>query len=144
MIVGFLGTCGSCVACFVVGTKAVSEGSEFAASTIRAVADPWNPDALVSRAAPEFLQVTPADKLDEFIRFIARRLGPLKGPGPIQDGQWQVFMGTTGPVVYTSHFSDCHFERGPGRISMQLVKRGGAWQVVTFNVQSDLLLKDEP
>jgi hypothetical protein len=142
--VGFAGTCGSCIGCFVVGTQAVSEGSEFATATIRLVAQPWNPEALVSRAAPELLQVTPADKLNDFVRFVARRLGPLESLGPVQNGQWRVFMGITGPAVYSWHFSDCQFERGPGRITMQLVKRGGAWQVLTFNVNSDLLMKDEP
>jgi hypothetical protein len=144
VLVGSLGTCGSCVGCFVVGTQALADGSEFAASTIRAVAQPWSADALASRAAPELLQGTPVDKLKEFIGFVARRLGPLKSPGTVQNGEWRVFMAVTGPAVYTWHFSDCQFERGPGRITMQLVKRRGAWQVLTFNVNSDLLMKDEP
>jgi hypothetical protein len=98
---------------------------------------------LVSRAAPELLQSAPPEKLADFVRFVERRLGPLKTVGPIQKGQWQAFIGTAGPAVFTWQYSDCQFERGPGRITMQLVKRSGGWRVVTFNVNSDLLMKDE-
>jgi hypothetical protein len=142
-VLAFLGACGSCVGCVIVGTRAASEGATFAAETIEAVAQPWSADALVSRAAPELLQNAPAEKLPDFIRFVGRRLGPLKTAGPIQKGEWRVFMGTAGPAVFAWQFSDCQFERGPARITMQLVKRYDGWRVVTFNVNSDLLLKDE-
>jgi hypothetical protein len=38
------------------------------------------------------------------------------------------------------HYSDSQFEKGPGRITLQLVKRGGVWRIVTLNFNSDLLI----
>jgi hypothetical protein len=107
------------------------------------VARTWNAEALVSRAAPELLQATPPEKLAEFIGFVGRRLVPLRNAGPVQKGQWRVFMGTAGPAVFAWQFSDCQFEHGPGRITLQLVKRHDGWRVLTFYVNSDLLMKDD-
>lgn len=143
-VLGFLGSCGSCVGCFVVGSRASTEGAAFARETIVLVSQPWNAEALVSRAAPELLQTTSREKLVDFVAFISRRLGPLRAAGPMQNGQWRVYVGTKGPAVFTSHFSDCEFERGPGRVTVQLVRRGDTWQVLSFHINSDLLMKDDP
>ena len=132
----------SCVGCFVIGSRALEEGSQFAAQTIASVGSGWDANLLLEIAAPELLESTPPEKVRQFLSFVATRLGPLVSAGEVQNGQWRFFTGTTGFSVFTWHFSDCEFERGEARITVHLVKRAGKWQVSSFNVNSDLLMKD--
>jgi hypothetical protein len=87
------------------------------------------------------LDVVPPEKLGSLVEFVARRLGPLKQCDAVQDGQWRTFAGTSGFFVLTTHYADCSFEKGPGRISLGLVRRGSAWRVQSINFNSDLLLE---
>ena len=135
---------GSCVGCFVIGNRALEEGSRFATQTIASVGSAWDANLLLERAAPELLESTPPEKVRQFLSFVATRLGPLVSAGEVQNGQWRFFTGARGFSVFTWHFSDCEFERGQARITVQLVKRAGQWQVSSFNVNSDLLMQDPP
>jgi hypothetical protein len=126
----------------VVGSRAVVEGAEFAAETITSVASNWEPEPLIERAAPDFLESTPPEKLRQAISFFGGRLGPLKSSGATENGQWRVAMRLTGLEIYTSHYMDCEFEHGPGRVTIQLVKRGGKWEVLGFRVNADQLIQD--
>ena len=143
VVLGLMLLIGSCVGCTVVGSRARAEGSQFAASSIDAVARPWRSEDLLNRAAPELLEVMPKEKLESFVGFVARRLGSVKKCGAVQNGQWRVFVGAKGPAVFTWHYADCEFDRGPGRLTLQLVRRRGDWKILTFNVNSDLLMRDE-
>ena len=130
----------SWVGCAVVGRGSSADGAKFAQGTIAVIATDWNADALIALASPELLQSTPPDKLRAFIAFVGGRLGSLKSCQDVQNGPWQLFLGSAGLSAVTWHYSDCQFEKGPGRITLQLVRRSGAWRVVTINVNSDLLI----
>ena len=132
----------SCVGCVMVGSRASKKGAAFAAETIQQVAGPWNADRLLAVASPEFLQTMPREKVPLFVSFISRRLGTVTKVGEIQDGPWRVYVGSTGPAVFTWHYSDCEFERGPARVTLQLVRRAGKWQVAGLFLNSDLLMQD--
>ena len=69
------------------------------------------------------------------------RLGPLKSQPKFQDGGWNSFFGTKGFVVTSVHFADCEFEKGPGRVTITLVRAGGTWRINGFHVNSDALMK---
>jgi hypothetical protein len=133
---------GSCVGCFVIGSRAQEEGSRFAAETIATVGSGWDANLLLERAAPDLLESTPPEKVRKFLSFVGTRLGPLVSAGEVQNGPWRFFTGARGFSLFTWHFSDCQFERGKARITVQLVKRAGKWQVSSFNVNSDLLMQD--
>lgn len=134
----------SCAGCAIVGTRASSEGSRFTAATVSSLGKSWDAEFIIDRASPEMLAVTPPEKLRAFVRFVAGRLGSLKTCQDVQSGPWQVFVGTAGASVFTSHYCDCRFERGPGRVSLQLVRRAGIWKVMRVDLNSDLLLTEPP
>jgi len=134
----------SCAGCAIVGTRASSEGSTFTAGTVVALGKNWDSEFIINRASPEMLAAIPPEKLRAFVRFVAGRLGPLKACEDVRSGPWQVFVGTAGASVFTSHYCDCQFERGPGRVSLQLVRRAGIWKVMRVDLNSDLLLTEPP
>ena len=134
----------SCGGCAIVGLRASAEGSTFAASTVSALGRNWNPESLIQRASPEMLMAMPPEKLRSFVQFVGGRLGLLKDCQDVQNGPWQVFVGTNGVSVFTSHYCDCRFERGPGRVSIQLVRRSGIWKLMRVDLNSDLLVTEPP
>jgi hypothetical protein len=125
-----------------MGYRASTQGAEFAATTIKSVAAPWSADALIDKAAPEFLQSTPRGKVPAFVSFVAARLGSLKTLGTVETYQWETYIGPGGPAVFTWHYSDCEFENGNARITVQLIRRGQTWKIVAFNVDSDILAQE--
>jgi hypothetical protein len=124
-----------------VGARASTEGADYASASLIAIAKPWSSKELIERASPQLLKVSPPAKLEAFIGFINARLGSLKTPGALQTGPWQVFAGTQGLQVTTTHFADCEFEKGPGRVSFQLVRRRGVWAIEGFHVNADALMR---
>jgi hypothetical protein len=84
----------------------------------------------------------PPDKLRTFIAFAGKRLGDLKECTPVQQAQWTSHVGTQGFVVLATYIDDCEFEKASGRVTMQLVRHGGTWQVNGFFLNSDALMSD--
>jgi hypothetical protein len=135
------GSLASCVGCFVVGSRAADEGRDFAHATIRAVTRPWDNRELLARADSSLLDEVPAEKLGKMIDFVGGRLGSMTRCQPVQNGQWRTFAGTSGFFVVSTHYADCSFEKGPARITLGLIRRGGTWRVQSINFNSDLLLE---
>jgi hypothetical protein len=132
---------GSCVGCYVDGQRAQAEGRKYAEKTLPIISQPWDAEAIVERATPDFLSAMPRDKVVAFTSFLAGRLGPLKHPALFQDWTWRTYVGTRGLIVTTVHFADCEFEKAPARITLTLVRQRGVWQIHGLNVNSDALLK---
>ena len=132
----------SCVGCLVVGARAAKEGAPYVSAAIRAVAQPWDPEALITRSSPELLAMMPGDKTRTFVAFARTRLGDLKECSPVQEGQWTSNVGTRGFAVWATYFADCEFERAAGRVTMQVVRRHGQWKVIGFFLNSDALMTD--
>ena len=131
----------SCVGCLVVGYRTSQRGVDYVEAELPRIARPWNAAALIERAAPEFLAVMPEDKAQLFVSFAENRLGQLETVGTVNSGPWQSFMSTQGFFVTSVQWVDCHFEKGPARVTLSLVWRDGRWQIQGFNLGSDLLMK---
>jgi len=132
----------SCVGCFVMGSRTAGQGLPYAAAAIRSIAKPWDPEALIARSSPELRRAMPPDKVRTFIAFAGRRLGDLKECTPVQQAQWTSHVGTHGFLVLATYIDDCEFEKASGRVTMQLVRHGGTWQVNGFFLNSDALMGD--
>jgi hypothetical protein len=132
----------SCVGCLVVGARAAKEGVPYVSETIRAVAKPWDPEALISRSSPEFLGVMPGEKTRSFIAFVRTRLGDLKECTSVQEGQWISNLSTRGFAVLATYFADCQFDKAAARVTLQVVRRHGQWKVNGFFLNSDALMSD--
>lgn len=102
---------------------------------------PWDAEAVVQRATPEFLSNMPKEKVATFVSFLASRLGPLKRPSPFQDSSWRSFVGTQGFIVTTVQFADCEFEKASARITLTLVRQGGVWRINGLHANADALMQ---
>ena len=131
----------SCVGCVVLGYRTSTEGAAYVTAELPKVATPWNADALIERASPDFLANMPADKARLFVSFVDGRLGSLRSLGTVNSGPWRTYAGTTGLIVTTEHWTDCEFEKGPARVTLHLVWRNGTWSIQGFNLGSDALMK---
>jgi hypothetical protein len=132
---------GSCTTCVKVGQSAAAEGSAFFQDSVSALTEKWDPAVLEARAAPEFLQSMPPDNLRAFVAFVSSRLGRPMGCKTVRAGQWQVFLGTGGLTVFTTHDQECTFERGVVTISARLVRRADKWAIVAINFNGAPLMK---
>jgi hypothetical protein len=132
----------SCVGCLVIGSRASGQGLPYAAAAIRSITKPWDPEALISRSSPALRKTMPPEKMRTVIAFAGRRLGDLKECTPVQKAQWTSYVGTEGFLVFATYVDDCEFEKASGSVTMQLVRRGGTWQVNGFFLNSDALMGD--
>lgn len=112
-------------------------GHRYADTAIVQIVSHWNERALIERASPEFLKVTPEPRLDQlFTQF--GRLGPL-----------QHYLGSNLRGVHSSwteHGSElvsvyagrAVFANGTALIIITIVKRGGHWRVAGFHVDGHM------
>ena len=134
----------SCVGCMVIGARAAKQGVPVAAEAFRSFAQPWDADVLINRSSPELSAILPAAKARAYVAFVGARLGHLRACNPLQQGQWTSHVGPKGLTVVATYFADCQFERAPGRVTIQLIRRGQGWQVNGVFLNSDALMTDQP
>jgi hypothetical protein len=135
---------GSCVGCMVIGARASAQGAPLAAEAFRSFAQPWDAAVLVQRSSPELLATFPEEKARAYVAFVQARLGQLKRCGEIKRGQWTSNLGPQGLTVLATYFADCEFEKAPGQMTIQLIRRGENWQVNGIFLNSDVLMTDQP
>jgi hypothetical protein len=131
----------SCVACLVGGYRAQAGGRAYADDVLPRISQPWDAEAVVQRATPEFLSNMPKEKVATFVSFLASRLGTLKHPSPFQDSSWRSVVGTQGFIVTTVQFADCEFEKASARITLTLVRQGGVWRINGLHANADVLMQ---
>lgn len=136
----FLLLLASCVGCFVVGRRGSAQGANFAADVVQSLTDSWDADVLIDSASPELMETSSPEKTRDFISFVADRLGQREKCEDVQSDQWTVQVGTTGLAVISLHYIDCEFAGGRARITLRVRKHGERWQVISINVNSEVLL----
>ena len=104
------------------------------------IAASWTPSTLVDRASPELLQLAPAEKVDRLFAAFSSRLGPMtQYRGATAQ---HVFSGLAGTerVSRVRYVASAAFEKSTATIQVEVIKRGGAWRVHGFLVNSEALL----
>jgi D-Tyr-tRNAtyr deacylase len=99
----------------------------------------WNKEELLKQASPELLGVTKDEDLDKLFTMF-RKLGKLKKYKG-SEGQSLISVTTEqGKKVTANYTAMAEFERGEASIKVNLIKHGDEWQILMFNVSSDIFL----
>lgn len=137
IIVGVIGV--SVFAYFNVGQN--RESRAYADTAIQAIIAAWQPEELEKRLSPEAkATLKPGDLGRLFASYV--RLGKLvKYKGA--EGQAQMgYLPGKGRMVSAFYVAMADFEKGPGRIRVQLIRNDdGQWQIVGFWVDSPALIQ---
>lgn len=116
------------------------EAKAYVDEAVPAIAASWTPSTLVERASPELLQLAPAEKVTRLFGTFAGRLGPMtQYRGATAQ---HVYSGLTGTerVSRVRYVADVAFEKSAATIQVEVIKRGGAWRINGFLVNSEALL----
>lgn len=112
-------------------------GHRYADAAIVQIVSHWNERALLERASPEFLKVTPAPRLDRLFTEFGR-LGPLRhylGSNLRGIHSWLTGHGSELVSVYAGR---AVFANGTALITITIVKRDGDWHVQGFHVDGHM------
>ncbi len=116
------------------------ESKLFIDQLIPSIITEWNARDLVQHASPEFLKVSPEPSLLSFFRMLEQRLGKLKKFSG-SEGEATISLSLTkGKKNFAQYRLQAEFEKGPATIDVGLVKNHGKWQVLSFRVNSDLII----
>ena len=120
----------------VRGNALDKESKAYADAAIPAIVTTWLDKALLDRASPEFNQATTAVQVYQMFRSWESSLGRLQKCEPAQ-GQSLMSVTTYGGKTISAHYTaKARFERGEATIRLVLVKHGGQWRIVRFDVST--------
>src|SRR5262249_11317027 len=110
----------------------------YADAAIPAIFSQWNQKELLERASPEF-KGQPADQLDRIFRW-ASTLGRLQRVDPAQGYAGFSSTPQTGKTTIGQYTAKAQFEKGTAVITLDLIKHGEHWQILSFDVASPQLI----
>lgn len=122
----------------VIGTAVVrgngqdQESRNYADSAVRALLSTDGSRELLNRASPELMRTFTFSKVDEVFRAL-ESFGPLQRSDPAQG---QSYVNLNGAPITALYTVNAHFERRDAVITLVLIKHGGQWQILGFNVNS--------
>ena len=128
----------------VRGSALDKESKAYVDRNVPLIFDTWDEQAFLSKASPEFMQVTDKKKLDEDFAGLSHKLGKMlvyEGSDGQANMNLSVFSRHNGTMVTAVYKTKMIFEAGSASIAVSLIKHGDAWQIAGFNVDSDVLLK---
>src|SRR5579862_8028501 len=115
------------------------EAAKFGDSSFTAIATSWDINEFNSRAAPEIAEQNGKNAVPELMNRLSTSLGKLKGTVSGHITNLSVKDNNGVNAEYADWKADVTFEKGPGQATMQLISRNGKWQIIKFDVVSDLL-----
>jgi hypothetical protein len=116
------------------------EAKAYVDRTIPSLVTRWDTKALVAESAPELLKVAPPEKLQPIFETFAERLGPLKQYNGATRERYFVNLNPWNRFVTFNYVVDAAFEKGPAKIRIGVIRRGGQWKITDFFVVSDALM----
>lgn len=130
---------GAIVLAAVKGPVLDRESKQYADTSIPAIISQWDIQALRDRASPEFKAAVSDEVLDKLIR-IYQKLGKLKEYKGA-NGQANVSLTLQqGAVISAKYIATADFEAGPATITLDLIKHGDQWQILSIRVDSKVFL----
>ena len=120
----------------VRGNALDKESKAYADAAIPAIVTTWLDKALLERASPEFNQATSAVQVYHMFRSWESSLGLLQKCEPAQGQSLMSVTTYGGKTISAQYTAKARFERGEATIRLVLVKHGGQWRIVRFDVST--------
>lgn len=128
-----LGTIGIGVAAFK-GATLDKESKAYVDAAVPAIISSWNTQELLSRASPEFNQVTRTDDVERFFQAL-RSLGKMQRYQGSQGQSVTSQILGKGTTISADYLVRAEFEGGTAKIYVKLIKQGNLWQIGGFRVE---------
>jgi hypothetical protein len=115
------------------------ESKAYADAAIPAIVTSWIDQSLLDRASPEFNQTITAAQVYYQFRWWESNLGRLQKCEPAQGQSLMSVTRPSGEAIRAKYATKAQFEKGEATVGLVLIKHGGQWQIVSFDVNSQLL-----
>jgi hypothetical protein len=121
------------------GTALDKESKAYADAAIPAIITNWSEKELLDRASPELNKAATQQQLDQLFRWLSS-LGRLQKYDPLQGQALMSATTQTGKQITAQYSTKATFEKGEATVTLGLIKHGGQWQILRFNVKSPQLV----
>ena len=119
-----------------MAAKDTVEGSlQYGDESLKAVASNWSAAELKTRMAKEVFDQNPEGAIDNVATVLKDALGPIK-PETLKSKILGVNAKTdtsTGSFTIANYEAEAEFEKGKGKVTMELINREGQWKILKFN-----------
>ena len=129
---------------FKAGAELQQESETYADGMLSRVGKEWDPAELKKEASDEFLKATSDEALAGFMNLIRTKLGAYKSHSTFKMSNINMQNNNGVSTTNITLAAPGQFEKGPGNIEIDLVKRDDTWKVVNLNIKSDLLKGPAP
>ena len=121
---------------FVVstGTDLDKSSKAYVDQAVPLIVSSWNPQKLISRVHPEFLNQIPKDDITALFNMCSEKLGKLKEYKG-SEGQANIDFSPRGKTLTAKYRAQASFEKGDAQITINIMQNNGKWQIVGFFVQ---------
>lgn len=115
------------------------EAEAYIDEVIPRIATSWNSKELIDHASPEFLQVVPAEKIEQLFDALSKQMGALKEYEGAT-GKVKIKISPRGkPIIIADYLAKAVFEKAPAKIQIQMIRHNDKWQIVGFLVRLRVL-----
>lgn len=121
--------------------KANDEADRYSAQLLTEVGKDWNISLLEKHASKEFREQVKKEDLQALLNLYKTKLGSVKSAGEFTASNIQAKSIDGDNFVLVTTKSTAEFEKGPGKVQLEVIKRGEQWQLLSIEVESDALKK---
>jgi hypothetical protein len=123
------------------GSKLDASSKAFVDETVPQIVGTWSADNLIQHAAPQLLQATSEDQVQELFRGFAAKLGPLVQYEGCKGESNTSVTTQSGRVVSARYTAQATFQNGKATINLTLLQNtSSTWSIVEFYVLSPTLV----
>jgi len=113
----------------------------FSLKVFKEVSAEWDPSVLTSYASPEFKRDVSESQLKNLMKTLSQKLGKGKKAAEFSATNTSSRIENGDSYILISTESTAEFEKGTGKVRMQVIKRDDKWSVLSFYVDSEALKK---
>lgn len=146
IVLGVLG--GLCLICggvgyfmFNKGMGVINESVAYGNESVKAIGANWSVDEFEKRA-PKIVSTNGKEQMIQLMALYKEKLGTQKGDvkgDVLKSGGIHAESNNGVSEVKANWSADVQFEKGPGHVTLELVSHEGKWEIMNFQIESDLL-----
>ena len=121
--------------------KTNDEADRYSAQFLSELGKNWEASVVEKHASKEFREQVSKKDLQTVLLLYKTKLGPLKTSGEFSASNIRAESTTNDKYVLVTTRADADFEKGPGKVQFEVIRRGEKWQVLSFEIVSNALKK---
>lgn len=119
--------------------SANDDADRYSKQVFERVAAEWDVAVLSAEGSPEFKEQVPQEDLKKMFELLKSKLGKFKSVGEFSATNTQAKTTNGDSMIVVTTNASAIFEKAPGQVTMEVIKRGETWKVLSFEVKSDAL-----